>query len=77
MEQLARPRAVRLGCLRGRRAEVLRGYLEAPSVRRAGEVVVTYGAFVRVKLGLADVVSPKSLRGLSSCCGELADLIGG
>jgi len=75
VDPLTRLQVTRLGCLQGRRAVILWGYLEAPSVRRAREVVVTYGTFVMVRLGLA--VNPKHLRGLSSCSGELADLVGG
>ena len=77
VEPLAKPWVVRLGCLQGREAEVVRGYLEAPSVRRAGEVVATHGTFVRMKLRLADSANPRRLVGLSSCGEELADLIGG
>jgi len=77
VEPLAKPWVVRLGCLQGRKAEVVRGYLEAPSVRRAGEVVATHGTFVRMRLGLADAANPRRLVGLSSCSGELADLVRG
>jgi hypothetical protein len=69
-----KPRRVRLGCLQGRRAEVLRGYVEVPSVRRAGEVAAAYGTFVRVRLGLLDLVDPKRLSGLTSCGREVLDL---
>lgn len=69
-----RSRRVRLGCLQGRGAEVLRGYVEVPSVRRAGEVAAAYGTFVRVRLGPLDLVDPKSLSGLTSCGREVLDL---
>ena len=69
-----RSRRVRLGCLQGRRAEVLRGYVEVPSVRRAGEVAAAYGTFVRVRLGLLDLMDSKSLSGLTSCGREVLDL---
>jgi hypothetical protein len=74
VDPFERPRRVRLGCLQGRRAEVLRGYVEVPSVRRAGEVAATYGTFVRVRLGLLELLDPKSLSGLTSCCRGVLDL---
>ena len=74
VDPIEKPRRIRLGCLQGRRAEVLRGYVEVPSVRRAGEVVATYGTFVRVRLGFLDLLDPKHLTGLTSCGGEVLDL---